>query len=225
MSTITTIQAIQLGIESIKMRDNISPQRKERAIHLLSALEQSDWYKGWDKDSIIKALYDYKERTGIAPTASNLKEHGMPNSVTIRSYFHMSPSLLLKRLFPENNTMENVNLRLSNPFGFETEEAWLNCFVEQFKKHGNEGMSCKKYDVLRDKDTPTWSTIARHCGLSTWNSLLKKANVQCSKKNIETATAIHIKNSTSPTITKLEEINRQREKLNTELYNILYPKK
>ena len=34
----------------------------EQAIKLLSSLEQSDWYQNWTKESIIKALNDYREK-------------------------------------------------------------------------------------------------------------------------------------------------------------------
>lgn len=223
MSILTTTQALQIGIESIEIRDDIPPKTKQLTIELLQSLEKADWHKGWDEESIIKALQDYKERTGIAPTVTSLKEYGMPKSVTIRSYFHMSPSLFLKRLFPENQKMRHVNPQLSNPFGFKAEADWLNCFIEQFNKHKAEGMSSRKYNILRDQDTPTWDTIARHCGLSTWTSLMEKAGVEYPNKT-KTAQSLFIANATSPTIERLEAINKQREIFNTELYDILTEK-
>lgn len=224
MSILATTQAIQIGIESIEIRDDIPSKTKQQAIKLLQSLEQADWHKGWDEESIIQTLQDYKKRTGIAPTVTSLKEYGMPKSVTIRSYFHMSPSLFLKRLFPENQKMRHVNPCLSNPFGFKTEADWLNCFIEQFNKHKADGMSSRKYNILRDKDTPTWDTIARHCGVPTWSSLMEKTGVEYPKK-IKTAKSIYIANTTSPTIERLEAINKQREIFNTELYDLLTAKR
>ena len=119
MSILSTVQAIQLGIESIEARTDIPSRKKEQAIKLLSSLEQSDWYQNWTKDSIIKALNDYREKNGRAPTVTNLKEHGMPKGVTIQSVFNMKPSLLLKRLFPENRNQRHVDPELANPYGFE----------------------------------------------------------------------------------------------------------
>ena len=74
MSILSTVQAIDLGIASIEARDDIPPKTKEQAIRLLKSLEQADWHKSWSKESVIDALNAYKERTGRAPTVTNLKE-------------------------------------------------------------------------------------------------------------------------------------------------------
>ena len=225
MSIISTEKAIQIGIESIRQRDDIPPKTKEQALKLLGKLEQADWYKSWTKETIIAALNDYKERTGRAPTVTNLKEHGMPKSVTIRSVFNMSPSLLLKRLFPENRTLKVVNPELSNPFGFETQDDWLNCFIEQFNKHKKEGMSSKTYNCLRDKGTPAWDTIANHCKISGWNELMKKAKVKYVKKPREAVHNIYISDATSPLVEKLNALNEERKRLNQEFFDFVNQRK
>ena len=136
-----------------------------------------DWYIRWDKESIIKALNDYKEKTGRAPTVTNLVETGMPKNLTIQSHFHIRASEFLKQLFPENRNLKK-NAKPYSKFGFETEEEWLNCFAEQFKKHLCPDMCSKKYDLLRDKGTPTWSTIAKHCKMTLWKELMEAAGVK-----------------------------------------------
>ena len=220
MSIISIEKAIQIGIESIRQREDIPPKTKEQALRLLGKLEQADWYRNWTKESIVEALNDYKERTGKAPTVTNLKEHGMPNSVTVQSVFHMSPSLVLKRLFPENRTMNSVDPEISNPFGFETEDDWLNCFIEQFNKHREEGMCCKTYNALRDKGTPAWNTIADHCKITSWSALMKKTGVEYIKKKRETAHQIYVAGGSSPLVDKLEALMVERRKLNQELIDL-----
>lgn len=221
MGILTTLQAIQIGIDSIRQRNDIPQKTKENAIHLLQGIEKADWYREWDKEKVIKVLTEYKERTGITPSTNTLKEYGMPKGVTIQSLFHISPSLFLKRLFPDNRTMRYANLEVSNPFGFENQEDWLNCFIEQFNKHKTEIDNSKRYNLVRDNNTPTWGTIAKHCGLTTWKELMKKAGVEYQEKKIQTATNIHIVNFTSPLVTKLEAINQRRAELNAELLDIL----
>ena len=183
MSILSTVQAIDLGIASIEARDDIPPKTKEQAIRLLKSLEQADWHKSWSKESVIDALNAYKERTGRAPTVTNLKEHGMPKGVTIQSLFHMSPSLLLKRLFP------------------------------QFNKHKEEGMCCRQFNVLRDECTPTWETVARHCKIATWTELMKKAEVEYINPKIETVSSFEIVGFKSPLAEKLEALNEERKQI------------
>lgn len=219
MSVVTITEAIQMGIESIKLRDDISEKETGDAIKLLTNMLNRDWYNKWDKESIIKALFDYKERNGVAPTVTNLSEFGMPKNTTIQTYFHMKASLLLRQLFPENKTKA---AKRENEFGFSEKEQWLSCFIQQFNKHLEEGMSSRKYDLLRDHGTPSWSTIARNCDVSTWAELMKLAGVEYPKKPAPTAKIIRISNTSSPTIERLENIMSQRRILNDELNSILH---
>lgn len=221
MSIISTENAIRIGIESIRQRNDIPPKTKEQAIRLLGNLERADWYKNWTRESVVLALKGFKERTGKAPTVTNLKEHGMPKSATIQSVFGMSPSLVLKRLFPENRTLNKADSMSSNLFGFESEDDWLNCFAEQFNKHKKEGMSSKTYNRLRDTDTPAWSTIANHCNISGWIELVKKSGVEYVKKPKETVHSIYVAGATSPLIEKLDALNKERERLNKEYFDLI----
>lgn len=221
MSILSTVQAIQLGIESIEARTDIPPRKKEQAIKLLSSLEQSEWYQNWTKDSIIKALNDYREKNGRAPTVTNLKEHGMPKGVTIQSVFNMKPSLLLKRLFPENRNQRHVDPELANPYGFDKPEDWINCFAEQFNKHKKEGMNCRQFNLLRDEGTPTWETVARHCKIATWTDLMKKAGVKYIRPKRETAHNLELNNFKSPICEKLDAINRERRQILDEFIELV----
>ena len=221
MSILSTVQAINLGIASIEARDDIPPKTKEQAIRLLKSLEQADWHKSWTKEKVIEALNAYKERTGLAPTVTNLKEHGMPKGVTIQSLFHMPPSLLLKRLFPENRKPNHVNPELSNPYGFEKPEDWLQCFRDQFNKHREEGMCCRQFNVLRDDCTPTWETIARHCKIPTWTELMKKADVEYITPKIETVNSFEIVGFKSPLAEKLEALNEEKKRITEEFIHHL----
>lgn len=213
MSILSTAQALQLAVSSVEQRSDLPPKTKAQAIKLLQSLEQADWHRSWTKESILQALNDYKQRTGKAPTVTSLKEHGMPKSVTVQAVFQLSPSLLLKRLFPENQKQRHVNPTLSNPFGFETAEDWLNCFRKQFDKHKTEDISSRRYNALRDPNTPTWETIARHCNISTWTELVEKANVKYIKHQRAAAAPVRITGCKSPYLDMLEAANQKRELL------------
>lgn len=225
MSILTIMQAIQIGIESIEKRNDLPPQTQQEAIKIIKRIAGRDWYIHWDKDSIIKALQDYKQRTGKAPTVTNLTETGMPKSLTIQTHFNMKASLLLKQLFPENRNTKKQIVKRNNIYGFNTKQQWLDCFSEQFNKHLCDDMCSKRYDLLRDEGTPTWNTIARHCGLSSWIKLMDEAGVEYSQKKFKTAKELYISSTTSPTVEALNAANQERKRLNNELYQLLSIKK
>ena len=201
MSTNTTIDALKVGIESIELRTDLTDKAKSDYIRLLQAMMGRDWYIHWDKQSIIKALMAYKEEHGVAPTVTNLAERGMPKNLTIQTHFNMKASLLLKRLFPEQRTR-----RKQNPWGLDSREEWLACFSKQFDKHKSNGMTSKKYDVLRDPSTPSWGTIARYCGIDTWTGLVAAAGVKIPGKGVGTATTIRVTESVSPLLDDINSI-------------------
>ena len=60
MSCATTTQALEIAIESVQHRNDLSEKTKDEAVAHLHKLLNRDWYGKWDKDSIIKALMDYK---------------------------------------------------------------------------------------------------------------------------------------------------------------------
>lgn len=210
-------KAIEIAIGSIKSNNDLSPKTKKETIRILNNIAKRDYFTYWDKGKIIRTLKDYKERTGLTPTVTTLTEVGMPKATTVQSIFHIKASLFLKQLFPEKRKTRHDKM-YTNPYGFNTEEAWLKCFKEQFEKCGYP--TSKRYNALRDKDTPTWNTIARYLGLSTWSELMSRAEVNYPDKKA-TAQAVKIQSTVSPTMRKLEQINSEKRKLNDELLDLL----
>ena len=217
MGKITFQKAIQIAIGSTRDNNVIDEKERSETIKILENVLKRDYFTYWDKDKIIEALMDYKERTGLTPTVTSLTEIGMPKATTIRTHFHIKASLLLKQLFPENRRTRPEKM-YTNPYGFDTEEAWLKCFTEQFHKCGCP--TSRRYNALRDKDTPTWNTIARYLKLKGWKELMTKAQVSYPNK-VGTASEVQLTSTTSPTLEKLEEIVRQKQRLNDELLDVL----
>lgn len=217
--SINASTAFSVAIDSVKLRTDLTEKQKNEIVSLLHNAAQRDWFVHWDKEKIIQALMDYKDRTGRAPTVTNLCETGMPKSVTIQTHCGMKASLFLKQLFPENRpTKQAVALRY-NPYGFETMDDWLECFTIQFTKH-IDGMCAKKYNIVRDEGTPTWETIARHCQCANWKELMEKAGVEYSKNKVQNVTQLYVADAGSPLITKFEKLNEERRQLNQELFEI-----
>lgn len=209
-------KVIEIAIESVNLRTDLSLATKKETLRHLEQMKKKDVYIQWTKDKAIATLKEWEREHGRAPTVTDLAETGMPHAPTIKKLFDMSPSLALKQLFPNAVTKQR---KLSNPWGFKTEEDWLNCFREQFEKHKGECIAAKKYDSLRDANTPTWETIARHLNISNWRKLMEAADVRYPHRT-ETTSEIHIHTVNSPSLDRFEQLNKQREAQMKELYNI-----
>lgn len=222
MGYFSIYKAVEFAVDSVRKNKDLTATQKDETIKLLKNLSKRDYFIKWDKEKIITVLKDYKERTGLTPTVTTLSEPGMPKGITIQSFFHVKPSLFLKQLFPENRKTRPDKM-YTNVYGFNCDEAWLNCFREQFKKTGCT--SAKAYNSLRDKDTPTWDTIARYLKIDGWKALMEYAGVEYPRKKIVNVEHPIIYDGFSPIVTKLEALNLEREKLNKELLDIYNVKK
>ena len=219
MSFLTNAEVIRIAVESVRQRDDLPQRKKEAVVAKLEKFEDREWFQEWTKEGIIEALQDFKIRTGRAPNVSDLKNVGMPKSLTIKRNFGMDASAFLRTQFPELCHLPRCNPRYSNPYGLQTKEDWINCFKEQFEKHGDEIDSAKKYNAVKDPDTPTWNTICAHTGLSKWKDLLILAGVTyrgCEQRQSQ----LHIRDATSPYLEKLERLTEERRRLNEEMIEL-----
>lgn len=214
--------AINYAIEAVK-RDTILPDgRKSDTLYKLNRLMKQVPYVIWDKESIIAALKNFEKDQGRPPRVSDLKERSMPKEVTIRNIFHMEAKTLLKELFPQER--KHSNTRRTSFYPYKTEEEWLECFRTQFNKHiRGKYKSGDWYDVLKDENTPTKTTIAKFCKVAGWKELMKKAGVQYDFKS-ETAKEIKIVDTTSISLEKMKELNEERSRMNSEILELLAKK-
>ena len=82
----------------------------------------------------------------------------------------MKGSTFFNIYYPRENKIKH-----RNKYSIKSEEEWVNDFVEQFNKI--KPSSANDYNAKRDKNTPTWQTIATYLKLSTWQELIKKTGV------------------------------------------------
>lgn len=216
---ITTMEALEYAISILNEQPNTDKNTK--MIMILNKMKRRDVFIQWNEETIIERLMQFKEENGYAPTTTNLSEYGMPSSTTIQSHFHIKPAIFLRQLFPELCVEQPKTYK--SLYEFETEEDWLNCFREQFNKHIKEDMKAKSYNLVRDANTPTWETIAKHCEVTNWGGLMKRAGVQY--PNVTPTKHISSVSVHSPSLDKLTQINQERQRLNDELLEILSNKK
>ena len=216
MSMFSIHQALDVAIESVEMRTDMTYKQQQEVLFLLNRMKTKDCYNKWDKESIIECLMKWKEEHGRPPTTTNLREVGMPHAATIQRFFDMTPSVFLKQLFPELIPFHRV---VVNEWGFTTDQEWLDCFAEQFNKHICQDMSSKKYDVLRDENTPAWGTIARHCKIVGWLELMERAGVTYPDK-IDTAEELVVRKVESPVIKQWNDLLDKQDRHLKELYEV-----
>ncbi len=213
----TTKDALELAISVLQE----NPQKAEylEAIKLLQRLQKRDIVAQWSQETIIAALDNWKDQHGKPPTVTNLIEPGMPGANIIQKHFGVRASALLYRRYPPDNNPAPPK----NRYGYITTEDWLACFREQFLKHcTEEGFCSKTYNMLKDKDTPLWMTIARHCGTTQWSKLMKLADVKYPGQvdQYEPGT-LHVSSVKSPWLERLEAAVAKREELDQQLIDTM----
>lgn len=204
----TTKEALDLAIKT--MSEYSDGNEYKDATKLLKALQKRELATKWSKESIVAALENWREKNGRPPTTTNLIEPGMPGSSTIQKHFGMRASALLRLMYPP----EDLIYHDRNTYGFLSSEDWLNCFKEQFEKHcSEEGFSSKTYNMKKDKGTPQWETIARHCGTTQWMKLMEMAEVKYPGRIVNG----HITTVNMPFVDRLEAALRKKEELTNRL--------
>lgn len=208
------IQALNIGISAIKKLPK--SKENEEAIKILTELKIQNGFIKWDKEKICEALDEWAEKNGKPPTTTNLTEPNMPNGNIIKLHFHMKASVFLKKRYGEPPK------KTYSKYPFQSKEEWIECFVEQFKKHNcNSG---REYDRLRDAGTPSWHTIARYTQVGKWNDLMKLSKVTYSKPKHTIKQPSHeltIQSSKSPSLNKLERLLLEQKDLTDKLISVI----
>ena len=212
----TTKDALDLAI-SIMKKQATSTELTE-AIALLQHLRKRDLVANWSKESIVAALDDWKEQHGRPPAVTNLIEPGMPGANIIQKHFGMRASAFIRERYPIDNDL----VPPINRYGYKNCDDWISCFREQFMKHCNEdGFSSKTYNMLKDKNTPLWMTIARHCGTTKWTKLTELAGVNCPTQSEQDASAALHVSVKSPLLERFEAAVAKREELDCKLIDTI----
>lgn len=209
----TTKEALELAIRILQKEQ--TNKKYSEAVKLLQRLQRRDMVVKWTKETIIETLDGWKEQHGIPPTVTNLIEPGMPGANVIQKHFGMRASAFLRRRY----LTDNNHVSSKNQYGYQSSDDWLACFREQFLKHCNEeGFSSKTYNIFKDKGTPLWMTIARHCGTAQWSKLMELAGVKYPGQEEKSEPGkVHVSVVKSPWLERFEAAVAKREILDQEL--------
>ena len=223
MGMYTIQQALEIALKSVESDESLSRATRREVMEKINTVSKTTWRKSWNQETIRKAIHSFMEEHGRLPNTADLRLNNMPSEPTIRAYFHMNLTTLLITEFPEHRFYK-ISPK-AEKYDMLTREEWLNFFSEQFNKHLCPEMNGRVYNQLRDRNTPTWDTIARYTGDITWRKLMQSAGVKyLGSRGRETAHIIVVDNAESPILDKLNMINDERRVLNEELRQILLEK-
>lgn len=200
----TQREALDLTVEIIKDYEEKvlgkETNTTQEIISMLLKMKSSAKMINWSKDLVFEVLNEWRDKHGRNPSATDLVEAGMPSSTVIKKVFDMKSSAFLKIYYPREK-----NKKATTKYSLFTNEDWASIFVEQYEKH--KPVTSKEYDTLRDKDTPTWITIARNLNLTRWRELIEYTKVDCNiRESTPIKKEIFIVNSNAPLYEKLAEL-------------------
>lgn len=143
------------------------PQTKtsSEAITILTEMAKSCKYIKWTKETVTEALDKWKVEHNRNPSVTDLFEPDMPKGETIKKLFDMAPSAFLNKYYPREHRK-----KAQTKYNLTTPNEYKEIFFEQYYKH--KPTSSTEYETKRDIGTPSWTTIASHNGVNTWNNLL-----------------------------------------------------
>ena len=196
---ITRLRALDIAISAISQLPDSNENRQavERLLNIRSDCKTITWTKG----SVRQALDEWTAAHGRNPTVTDLVEPNMPKAVTIQKLFDMKASAFLNIYYPREKTK-----RKSSKYTVRTREEWISDFISQY--NSIRPASAKEYNVKRDKDSPTWLTVARYLNVSTWSELLELTGVRKpSAENVSHYTVEH----TSPAYEKISRLLEKRK--------------
>lgn len=161
--------------------ENISKQKKsDRNLEIIEKLKEianEMPFTEWSKATIFDTLEQFAIDNGRNPKVSDLRAKGMPPHPVIKHRFNMTAKEFLDTYFP---TSQKCNSRI---FGNKSKEEWLEFFVNEYKRI--KPSSAEEYNSYREKNSPSWASIAKMFSIERWNDFKKLAKVPDYYKKIE----------------------------------------
>lgn len=199
---ITTAKALLMGIEALKHLPDTNENNE--AISRLKALINTPRLMNWTQESVHETIKEWAAAHGRNPTVSDLAETGMPKNCTIRKLFNMQASTFLRLYYPDSKK------KIISKYYNLTKDDMLKIFRNEFIRLN--APTSKTYDKLRDKSTPSWTTVAKVVSDGSWYGLLREAEIEVkyvSKKESywQETQSIKVQNSEIQMFQKFQELD------------------
>lgn len=118
----------------------------------------------WNEENIFAACDKVLTRKGSL-SASDFKCKDMPSHTDIAQVFHMSAKQFRDTYYPLKTDIPSTS-----PYCKHTVKEWTDSFISDYKRVMPKTQD--EYNRLRAPSLPTWNTIAKMNGLTSWNNLL-----------------------------------------------------
>lgn len=137
---------------------------KEQIIDGLQKCVRTLSKRMWTEENIIAACDKVYKRKGFL-SASDLKRKDMPSHTDIANVFRMTAKQFRDTYYPLN-----TDIPANSPFRSKSKSEWTSMFIEDYRRISPKTQD--EYNKLRSPSLPTWNTIAKMNGVTTWNRLL-----------------------------------------------------
>lgn len=160
----TRKQALREAIQIVSSA-RIGKRRKEEILAGLDLCQKELPFAHWTREAVFDACDAWVEEHGTL-TLRAFASPDMPSHTTIQNRFGMTAREFRDRCYPLPGESAG------SPYRGRSVEEWNQLFAADF-----HAMVCKgqaDYNRRRDRDLPTWNTVAAMNGVKSWRQLLGK---------------------------------------------------
>jgi len=198
----TRKQAVFKAIEALEAldgKDRYIEEAKSILIKMTNEFPVTGWTKEWIFDMLDQFVIDNRRN----PTTTDLKKSNkLPAHPVIKYHFDMGAKDFLQKYYPKEYKCN------SQFYGFRTKEEWLKLFINEYNRICPT--SAEEYNHLREKNTPSWGSIAGYYHITKWSEFLKFAGLKTYRKI----------NNSRRALEKVEFIINSSSELEEEYYDI-----
>lgn len=164
----TRLESLYIAISIISESDH---QEKVQIIEGLQKCIRTLSNRKWTEENIITACNKVYQTKGCL-LASDFKRKDMPSHTDIAQVFHMTAKQFRDTYYPPK-----TDIPANSPFCTHSVAEWTSMFLEDYKRIRPKTQA--EYNKLRSPSLPTWNTIAKMNGVTSWNNLLILLELKC----------------------------------------------
>ncbi len=157
---------------AINYLEHLHDDALAETVHVLRCLLKSVPVVHWDLSSTLDAINQFYLEKGRYPFSKDFKGYALPAHGVMKLKFDLYPYDFMEKYYPGSQAIWQRNL---SHYEHKSTEEWIDTFRTFMLNHPY--VRCKTYDKLKDEGMPVVNTLFRIVGVSTWNELLRVAEL------------------------------------------------